>query len=206
MSTTSPRLSVSLAGLIAVLATAAAAAAQPGPGPRPGPPPRHGWELAAGVNGGEINCDSQDDLCDGVTEAGGLYLAATYMFSPRLGVTAETWPMVHSEDLYSFTHVVSTIGVTWRPVPVLAVRGGLGSAYARLQADVVGLDRRTENAPAVLLGAALDVVRAPRWALDVHARVGAGFYGNDADGDGEPDVVARNVGLGLAFTYLLSAR
>ena len=30
---------------------------------------------------------------------------------------------------------------------------------------------------------------------------GLGFYGDDQDGDGNPDIVGRNLGLGAALTW-----
>ena len=47
---------------------------------------------------------------------------------------------------------------------------------------------------------AVDVVRGRRWALSLEARFGNGFYGDDADNDGEADIVGRNVGVGANFT------
>lgn len=179
----------------------ATAAAAPGEG-RP-LPPRVGFEGGFGLYGGEINCEDQaGSFCDGVTEAGGFDLHATYMFRPRLGVTLDVWPMFHSEDNWTFTHTVATLGVTWRPAPIFGFTFGLGSAQARLRYDgLVNLDRETETAPAVLFAGSLDLVRGRRFAIAATARAGIGFYGEDKNGDGNPDIVGRNLGLGVAATW-----
>ena len=188
---------------LVTLAGIAPAAAQRTVPADDGLPPRVGFEGGFGVYAGEINCEDQSgNQCDGVTEAGGIDLHATFMFTPRLGLTFDVWPMVHTEDNWTFTHNVVTLGLKWRPVPILGLTAGLGSAQARLRYDgIVDLESRTEVAPAVLLAASVDVLRGRSFAIDVQARVGAGFYGADDDDDGNPDVVGRNVGLGVGFTW-----
>lgn len=165
------------------------------------PPPRVGFELDVGLQGGEINCSSPNGECDGFVEAGGLELGGTYMFTPRLGVNAQVWAMGHSRSGWTLTQVITTIGVEVRPVPILSLQLGVGHAHASLSSDRGNLVVSSDNAPAVMLGASLDVVRARNWAIDVQAKYGQGFYG-DSNDDGAADVIARNVGLGAGFTYL----
>lgn len=192
-----------LAFALVTVAAAAPAAAQSRP---PGPPPlpeRVGFELGFGLYGGEINCEDQNgDFCDGVTEAGGFDVHATYMFRPHLGVTFDVWPMFHREDNWTFTHNVVTLGVKWRPAPVISLTAGFGSAQARLHYEgIIDVDSESETAPSVFLGAGLDLVRGRNFAIDVQARVGAGFYGEDRDNDGNPDIVGRNVGFGAGVSW-----
>ncbi len=179
---------------------AAVATAQPADRPLPR---RVGFEGGLGLYGGEINCEDQTgSFCDGVTEAGGFDLHATYMFRPSLGVTVDVWPMIHREDRWTFTHTVATVGVKWRPAPIFGFTLGLGSAQARLRYEgLVDLDSRTEVAPAVLFAGSLAIVRGRRFAIDLEARAGVGFYGEDKDGDGNPDIVGRNLGLGASVTW-----
>lgn len=196
-----PFIATGIATGIATLATLGSAAAQPA-GRRP-LPPRVGLEGGFGLYGGEINCEDQaGDFCDGVTEAGGFDVHGTYMFRPTIGITLDIWPMFHSENNWTFTHNVVTVGATWRPAPIFSLTAGLGSAQARLRYDgPIALESRSEAAPAILLAAGVDVVRGRRFAIAVEARVGAGFYGEDKNNDGDPDIVGRNVGLGAAFTW-----
>jgi hypothetical protein len=200
-------VSAALAFAVVGLGGLGAAAAQPmPPGTPPGPPPlpsRVGLELGFGLYGGEINCeDNAGDFCDGVTEAGGIDLHATYMFRPHLGITLDIWPMAHTENNWTFVHTVVTVGAKWRPLPILSLTAGVGSAQATLRYDgIIDLESRSESAPAVFLSAGVDVVRGRRFAIDVGARVGAGFYGEDKNGDGDPDIVGRNVGVGVGFTW-----
>ena len=195
-------LAFALAPLALGALTAAPAAAQPVMAPE-ALPPRVGFEGGFGLYGGEINCDDQvGNRCDGVTEAGGVAGHLTYMFAPEIGITFDAWPMVHREDNFTFTHTVVTLGATWRPVPILGLGVGLGSAHATAHWDgLIDVTSRTEDAPAVLFSAGLDVVRGRSFALAIEARAGLGFYGDDQDGDGNPDIVGRNLGLGAALTW-----
>lgn len=188
--------------LTLTLGVAPAAAQGPGPGPAPSPE-RLGWELGFGLYGGEINCENENgDFCDGVTEAGGFDLHANYFFRPDLGVFIDVWPMIHTENNWTFTHTVAAVGLKYRPAPIFTLSAGLGSAQARLRYDnVLGFEARSDTVPAILLGAAIEVVRGRRFAVDLQARVGVGFYEEDQNGNGEPDIVGRNVGLGAAFTW-----
>ncbi|MBK9035561.1 MAG: hypothetical protein IPL61_30610 [Myxococcales bacterium] len=184
------------------LATAGAAHAQGVS--QPPPPPRVGWEFGLGLYGGEINCENENgDFCDGVTEAGGFDLHASYFFGPRLGAYVDVWPMFHSEDNWTFTHNVVTVGVKYRPVPILTLTAGVGSAQARLRYKIGGLqgDAETDVVSAVLFAAGLEVLRGRRFAVDLQARAGIGFYSEDNNGNGDPDVVGRNLGLGAAITW-----
>lgn len=193
--------SLAVAALAALATTAAAQAQPPGPAPLP---PRLGWEVGAGVYGGEINCENENgDFCDGVTEAGGIDLHANYFFTPRWGAYVDVFPMVHTEDNWTFTHNVVTVGAKWRPVPILTLTAGVGSAQARLRYHVGGLQAEAETkvVSAVLLAAAVELVRGRSFAIDLQARAGIGFYQEDDNGNGEADVVGRNLGIGAAITF-----
>ena len=166
-------------------------------------PERLGFEAGAGLYGGEINCENENgDFCDGVTEAGGFDLHANYFFKPTFGVTLDVWPMIHREDDWTFTHTIVTVGAKFRPVPILTLTGGVGSAQARLSyRGVINIDSETETVPSVMFAAALEVVRGRNFAVDVQVRAGAGFYDDDDNGNGEADVVGRNIGFGAAATW-----
>ncbi|MDX2090701.1 MAG: hypothetical protein SFX73_22780 [Kofleriaceae bacterium] len=171
------------------------AAAQPEP-----PPAREGLELSVGLNGGEIQCESAGEFCNSFTEAGGANLAASYFFRPTLGIYLDLWAMSHRNGDFTFTHYVNTVGVKWRPAPILTLTGGVGAAHATLDYQgFISARATSDDGAAVLLAAALDVIRARRWSLAIEARAGVGFYGDDMNDDGEPDVVGRNLGLGATF-------
>ena len=187
-----------------VLLASSQALAQPAPPPPgatdAGPPPRVGLELGVGVQAGRIVCESEGDFCNDFTEAGGLNLNAAYFFSPSFGITLDLWAMAHSENDFTFAHYINTVGVKWRPVPILTLTAGIGSAHASL--DYNGLFQAqytSEDAFAVMVAASLDLVRARRWALSVEVRFGNGFYG-DEDDNGEADITGRNIGVGAGFT------
>lgn len=187
---------------LSTLLVAGTAAAQSSPG-APAQPERTGLELGAGLYGGEINCENENgDFCDGVTEAGGFDLHANYFFNPKLGVTLDVWPMIHSEDDWTFSHTIVTIGAKFRPVPILTLTAGVGSAQARLEyRGIVNIDSETDTVPSVMFAAALEVVRGNNFAIDLQARFGAGFYREDDNDNGEADVVGRNLGFGAAVTW-----
>ena len=195
-----------LAFLTATLAGLASAAAQAAPAGEPDPARRVGLEGGVGLYGGEINCeDDVANRCDGVTEAGGLAGHLTYMFGPKLGITFDVWPMIHREDNFTLTHTVVTLGATLRPVPILGLTVGLGGANAVARWDNVlgGIDveNRNEAGGAILFAADIDIVRGRNFAVALGARAGIAFYGEDSDDDGNPDIVARNLGLGASITW-----
>lgn len=180
-----------------VLAAPSLVVAQPEP-----PPAREGLELAVGLNGGEIQCESQSagEFCDSFTEAGGANLTGSYFFNPALGIYLDVWAMSHQDGDFTFTHYVNTVGLKWRPVPILTLTGGVGAAHATLDYQgIVNARATSDDGAAVLLAASLDVIRARRWSLAIEARAGLGFYGDDMDDNGEPDIVGRNLGLGATF-------
>jgi hypothetical protein len=165
-------------------------------------PPRIGLELGAGLQAGKIFCESENNFCNDFTEAGGLNLQASWFFSPSFGITGDLWAMSHRDDDFTFTHYVNTVGVKWRPVPILTLQLGIGAAHATLDYNGIIVARATsENGFAVMGAAALDVVRSRRWALSIEGRFGNGFYGEDRNNDGQADIVGRNVGLGAGLTF-----
>lgn len=164
-------------------------------------PPRVGLELGGGLQVGKIYCDSDNGFCNDFTEAGGVNLNAAFFLSPKFAIMADVWAMTHREDNFTFTHYVNTIGVKWRPLPILTLTAGIGAAHATLDYHgVVSGSATSDDGFAILGAAAIDVVRSRHWALSIEARFGNGFYGDDKNNDGTADVVGRNVGLGAAFT------
>lgn len=173
----------------------ATAFAQEPSAPNAGPPPRQGLELALGLQGGKIFCESQNGECDDFTEAGGGNVTASWFFGPKLGIALDLWAMSHRNDGFVFTHYVNTVALRWRPVPILTLTGGIGEAHASLSHENVNLAVNSDDGFAIMGAISLDVIRGRRWALAVEARAGNGFYG-DENMDDMADVVGRNVGVG----------
>jgi hypothetical protein len=190
--------------VFALAAVPTVAAAQSAPPPPQAPPARVGFELGFGLYGGEINCENENgEFCDGVTEAGGFDLHANYFFNPKLGLFVDIWPMIHTDDDWTFTHNIVAVGVKYRPVPILTLAGGLGSAQARLRYDIgpVEGEAETDVVGAVMVSAAVEVLRGRKFAVDLQARLGVGFYRDDENDNGEADVIGRNIGFGAAMTW-----
>jgi hypothetical protein len=162
------------------------------------PVTRVGLELGGGVWGGKMYCESQNGKCNGFSAAGGINLEGSWFFTPALGITLDVWPMAHTENAVTITHVISTVGIKWRPLPMLTLQAGIGDAHATFSFANVTVGT-TDDAAAVMAGISLDIVRGRRWALAIGARAGTGFYG-DANNDGKADVTARSTGIGAEFT------
>lgn len=187
--------------LASALVVISAGAAQAQSSSEGGRDPRVGLELGFGLQAGHIACESEGDFCDDFTEAGGLNLNAAYFLSPTFGIALDLWGMAHTEDDFTFSHYVNTVGIKWRPVPILTLSAGIGSAHASLKYDgVFEAEATTEDAFAIMGAASLDLIGGRHWALSVEARFGNGFYGDDND-NGTADVVGRNVGVGLGLTF-----
>jgi hypothetical protein len=187
--------SIHLACLLSLVPTVALAQE---PSSAPVAPQRTGLELALGLQGGRIFCEGQMGQCDGFTEAGGGNLSASWFWSPTLGVALDLWAMSHTDDGFVFTHYVNTVALRWRPLPILTLSGGIGSAHASLSHENLNLGVKSDDAFAIMGAASVDLIRGNRWALAVEARFGNGFYG-DSDEDGMADIVGRNVGAGAHF-------
>jgi len=165
------------------------------------PPPRVGLELGFGLQAGKIFCEDQHDSCNDFTEAGGLNLDAAYFVNPTLAITGDFWVMAHTENNFTFAHYINTVGVKWRPVPILTLQAGVGEAHATIDYNgAFSAQARSNNGFAIMGGAALDVLRGRRFALAIELRAGSGFYG-DKNNDGQADIVGRNVGVGASLTW-----
>jgi hypothetical protein len=124
------------------------------------------------------------------------------MFTPQLGITLDVWAMAHTENAVTIEHVISTVGIKWRPVPILTLQAGVGDAHANFKYANITVGT-SDDAGAIMGAVDIDIVRGHRWALSIGARAGTGFYG-DANNDGKADITARNVGVGaqlVAFGF-----
>lgn len=174
------------------------AVAQPSePAPFPPAHPRVGIELGAGLWGGNMSCRSQNGSCNGFAAAGGFNLEGRWFWNPQWGAFVDVWVMSHTENAFTITHAISTIGLQWRPLPVLTLAAGVGGAHAGFSYANVAVGA-SDTGGAAMIGASLDLVRTRRLALSIEARAGTGFYGNDASG---MSVVGRSEGLGAQLTF-----
>ncbi len=165
----------------------------------PGPPPRVGLELGVGIQAGNLFCSSADSSkCNGATAAGGINLDASWFANPRLGLTGDIWAMAHTENNFTVSQVINTIGLKYRLVPVLYVQAGIGAAHAALSYGN-SFTAQSDDAFAVMGAIGLDVVRGRRFALSIEARAGTGFYGKNDNG--QPQTEAKSTGIGATLTF-----
>jgi hypothetical protein len=146
-----------------------------------------------------MRCEStgDEDICDGVTEAGGAEFHIGTMLRPAFGLSGEVWVMGHTEDNVTITHAITTVGVNFWILPRLWVRGGLGWAVAKWHYKGplgLNLSDSTESVPAVMAAAGYELYAKRNFALDIQLRGGTGFYK-------EGDAKASNAAVGVAFTW-----
>jgi hypothetical protein len=189
--------------ILGVSASPAAAQSAQSPG---GYPPAYvtarsdGMMFGVAVGGGDLSCTSESDVCDGVTEAGSISGHVGMMFGPRLAAVFDLWVMAHTEDDFTISHTIATVGAQYWLMPRLWVRAGVGGAHAGYHYDgpFVEVGDRTKTVLGVTVAAGVDVISRPRFTLDVQLRGGTGFYGDDDDDD---DVQAHNAGVQVGFTW-----
>ena len=185
----------SLLAAFAVLVVPSVAAAQPSPVNEPPPNPRLGFFGGGGLYAGEISCEGPN--CSGVRKAGGGEGHVGWNFSPVMGIIGDLWWMESREDNVSITYINASVGLRYWIAPILYGQVGLGNGHASIRYDsVLGtFSDKTDNIPTVLLSLGLELVRGPRWALDVNLRVA---QGSSTDGD---DTTGRMTGIGIAATF-----
>ena len=140
-----------------------------------------------------MECQSQNGSCDGLSAAGGFDLQASWFWSERWGLYADTWVMAHTESAVTVSQEIGTVGLRWRPSPILTLQGGVGGAHASFSWNGVTVGDSSSGG-AALIGAALEIFRGPRWALALEARAASGFYGKDRNG--MTTITGSNVGVG----------
>jgi hypothetical protein len=196
-------------GLVTVLATATLLGVSTSPAaaePTPGYPPAYvaarkdGVMFGVAVGGGDLSCSSTNDVCDGVTEAGSISGHVGMMFGPRLAGVFDLWVMAHTEDNFTISHTLATVGAQYWLLPRLWLKGGIGGARAGYHWDgpFVDVGDRTETVLGVTAAVGIDVLSRPRFTLDVQLRGGTGFYGEEGD---EDEVQAHNAGVQVGFTW-----
>ncbi|RMH38493.1 MAG: hypothetical protein D6689_19480 [Deltaproteobacteria bacterium] len=196
------KIAVSLTASAVVFCLTSTAAAQPSWGYRPAghrAPPRDGLLIGFGLGGGNISAECATearDLCDEVLESGSLDFHVGAMLAPRLGVMLDVWPMVYREDRLTITHVITTAAVRFWATPRLWLQGGVGSAYARFKYDGILIDEdvQTDTVAGAMAAIGVEVVRRPRFGIDVQLRGGTGFYEED-------EVKGKSAAFQVGFTW-----
>ena len=157
---------------------------------------RLGLAFGFGLGGGDIVCESESDVCDGVVEAGGFDLQVGYMLRQKLGLFFDVWVMAHTENRFTLSQTITTIGVQYWVLPRLWVKAGIGGAHARAtyKGPLINITDRTDSVPGAMIGAGLEVLTRKSLAVDVQVRAGTGSYE-------EGSTKGRNVWLGVGFTW-----
>ncbi|MCE9576169.1 MAG: outer membrane beta-barrel protein [Deltaproteobacteria bacterium] len=162
-------------------------------------PARNGATFGVGVGGGHIVCTTKDgDDCDGdgANPAGGLDLRAGAMLSPRVALGAEVWGMTHRDDRLKVSQGIIAGVVRGWVADRLWLQGGAGVARTTAEYDLGGLGTFTSKSdwvPAIVLGVGLELVSAPKFALDLELKGGTGLY------DHEINVQNISLGVGVSF-------
>lgn len=194
MSTRSALLALALVSIPSVAAAQATS--------EPPPHPHLGVFGGFGLHAGEIAC--KGDVCDGVSEAGGLSGHLGWGLSPKLAIVGDLWVMAHTEDNLTLHQTMVTANVRFWVLPILWVQGGAGGASAgwRYKGPFgAQFEDTTENVPALSVGAGLELLKSKSFSLDLQLRLGLGFYDDDNDGDGEADQTGRSSSLAVGFTW-----
>ena len=211
-------IATSVGGAFAQGSDAPAPAPTPGPAPAPAPAPaptsapaaypppvyvpppreRHGLFATSGLWAGNISCDGTD--CGGFREAGGLNLAIGYMFTPRFGLLVDGWAMTSSQNNVSITFVTSTLNARLWLSRALWIQGGIGSGHAILRWGPFTTGA-SDDVPVGMFAAGFELVRGPRWAIDVAFKVA---QGSQTDVETNEVRTGRSTGLGASFIGFLN--
>ncbi len=145
---------------------------------------RNGVTLGGALMFGHLGCktsDGGDCTGSGVAEAGGLNLRAGIMVSPKLAIALDLAAMTHREDRIKTTQAMVAVSARGWLARQIWVEGGLGMARATAEYDltVANVVSQTDTVPGFLVGVGVEVLSAPKFAIDVGLRAATSFYKND---------------------------
>lgn len=145
---------------------------------------RDGVTLGGALMFGHLGCktsDGGDCNGDGVAEAGGLNLRAGIMVSPRLAIALDLAAMTHREDRIKTTQAMAAVTARGWLAPQIWLEGGLGMARASAEYDlsIANVVSETDTVPGFLVGVGVEVLSAPKFAIDVGLRAATSFYKDD---------------------------
>lgn len=182
-----------LALLAALLVPSIAAADADKPAPT-----RYGVMGGLALHGGNISCDG--DNCGDTRKAGGASGHIGWMLNEKMGILLDVWGMTSEENNVKISYVTGTVNFRYYPVPILWVQGGLGNGHAIVSSTLLGVEFKgqSDDVPVGQLAAGLEIVRGPRWALDVQAKVA---QGTGTDDNNAHTTTGRMASLAVGFTW-----
>lgn len=145
---------------------------------------RDGVTLGGALMFGHLGCktsDGGDCNGDGAAEAGGLNLRAGIMVSPRLAIALDLAGMTHREDRIKTTQTMAAVTARGWVAPQIWLEGGLGMARATAEYDlsIANVVSETDTVPGFVVGVGVEVLSAPKFAIDVGLRAATSFYKDD---------------------------
>jgi hypothetical protein len=162
-------------------------------------PVRYGLFGGLAAHGGNISCDGGgcgDDFRKAVGGDGHI----GWMFNAKLGVMLDLWGMTSEENDLTISYFAGTVNLRYYPVPIFWIQGGLGNGHANVKyRTLIGtFEGQSDDVPVGQLAVGLEVVRAPRWALDVELKLAQSTSTDDTESDAS---TGRMVGFGVGFTW-----
>lgn len=154
------------------------------------------------IQAGNMSCKGQN--CNTWRKAGGGDGHVGYAFNQKLALIGDIYILTSKEDNLTITQTIATLGVRYWLVPIIWVQAGLGGADARFTYDagIFGTyTAHSDNASGATIAAGLEVMRTPRFSLDVQARSAWGFYPGNSNDPNMPDDSGRNTSIGVGFTW-----
>jgi hypothetical protein len=178
----------------------------------PAPPPpaltedgffyRRGLTLGVGLGIGGMDSDTGALDCDNciytpITGALDFHIGA--MINPRLALLFELWVTAKPLDeagTSTLSQSMAMVGVQYWLSPQLWIKGGLGFSYLNLSYDdgYYVEDAAVAEGGAIMGALGYEVMSAPRFAIDLQLRLGAGTYQGLGFGD---QIHALTVGGGI---------
>ncbi len=195
MSFTSPRSILAALMAAAALTSAGVASAQPQPARQL--PHREGLIFGFGLGGGQMSCQSDQDICNKTLEGSGSFdVHVGGMISPRLAIMGDAWVMYYTENNVTITHSITTVAAQYWLAPRLWIKGGVGAAVARAhyRGILLSISDRTDSVPGVMAAIGYELLVGQRFAMDVKLKAGTGFYNDN-------QVRAKNAALILGFNW-----
>jgi Outer membrane protein beta-barrel domain len=157
---------------------------------------REGLIIGFGLGGGGITSPDQNgvpcgDACGGAFAFEG-HLGV--MLNPRLGIMGDFWVNDHpiSNSDSSTVQSIYTLALQYWVNDIFWLKGGLGGGHISVTSASAG-DLGSDSGFALMGAVGIELVQSPIFALDLHLRVGHGFYSPDPD--------ATNWALMVGFTW-----
>jgi len=137
--------------------------------------------------GGSIGPGSMSVHCDGCDEdaVGAIALEGHIgaMVTPRLGIMGDFWGTWHFTGDFTTEHVINTIAAQYWIVPIVWLKAGVGLGVVRVNYDGF-VEAESDLGFAFLAAAGVELLSAPRFALDVQLRGGATAFDGGSVGSG----------------------